>query len=276
MEIRQPVHPEHGKTFDTAKLRKEFLVQNLFTDNCVNLTYSHIDRIIVGGIKPAGRTLELTGGKELGTGFFLERREMGIINIGGTGTVSLDGKDYELGSEDGLYIGMGTKDVKFSSADPANPALFYCNSVPAHKKCPDLKIDIKKARAVEMGDEKTSNRRTIYQYIHPDVLETCQLSMGLTKLASGNVWNTMPVHTHERRMEVYFYFNLTDKNAVFHLLGEPSETRHIVVRNREAVINPSWSIHSGVGTSSYNFIWGMAGENKTFTDMDHVDMDVLK
>jgi len=276
MDIRHPVHPEHGKNLDTEKLRKEFLVTGLFKDDSVNLTYSHVDRIIVGGIKPVKKTLTLSGGKELGSDYFLERREMGVINVGGAGTVTVDGKKYSLGSEDGMYIGMGSKELLFSSLETENPAYFYLNSAPAHHKYPDVKIAIKDARPVEMGDDKTSNRRTIYQYLHPNVLETCQLSMGLTKLAPANVWNTMPVHTHERRMEVYFYFNIPEKNVVFHLLGEPSETRHIVVRNLEAVISPSWSIHSGVGSSSYTFIWGMAGENKTFTDMDHVDMDTLK
>lgn len=276
MKIRHPVHPEHGKTFDTEKLRREFLVTGLFENDSANLTYSHVDRIILGGIMPVKKAVALSGGKELGSAYFLERREMGIINIGGTGTVSADGIEYLLDSEDGLYLGTGTREVVFSSADPKRPAMFYCNSTPAHHKYPDVKIAIKDARPVEMGDDKTSNRRTIYQYLHPNVLETCQLSMGLTKLAPGNVWNTMPVHTHERRMEVYFYFGISEKNVVFHLLGEPHETRHIVVRNYEAVVSPSWSIHSGVGTSSYSFIWGMAGENKTFTDMDHVDMDILK
>ncbi len=276
MDIRHPVHPEHGKNLDTEKLRKEFLITGLFKDDSVNLTYSHVDRIIVGGIKPVKKTLTLSGGKELGSDYFLERREMGVINVGGAGTVTVDGKKYSLENEDGMYIGMGSKELLFSSLSAENPAYFYLNSTPAHHKYPDVKIAIKDARPVQMGDDKTSNRRTIYQYLHPDVLETCQLSMGLTKLAPANVWNTMPVHTHERRMEVYFYFNIPEKNVVFHLLGEPSETRHIVVRNLEAVISPSWSIHSGVGSSSYTFIWGMAGENKTFTDMDHVDMDTLK
>ena len=276
MDIRHPVHPEHGKNLDTEKLRKEFLITGLFKDDSVNLTYSHVDRIIVGGIKPVKKTLTLSGGKELGSDYFLERREMGVINVGGAGTVTVDGKKYSLENEDGMYIGMGSKELLFSSLSAENPAYFYLNSTPAHHKYPDVKIAIKDARPVQMGDDKTSNRRTIYQYLHPNVLETCQLSMGLTKLAPANVWNTMPVHTHERRMEVYFYFNIPEKNVVFHLLGEPSETRHIVVRNLEAVISPSWSIHSGVGSSSYTFIWGMAGENKTFTDMDHVDMDTLK
>lgn len=276
MDIRQSVHPEHGKTFDTEKLRKEFLVMNIFTDDTTTFTYSHIDRIIVGGAKPVHKQLALAGGKELGTDYFLERREMGIINVGGPGSVILDGKEYTLAPEDGLYVGAGTKEVLFSSDKPQNPALFYINSAPAHKPLPALHISQKTATPVQMGDISTSNKRTIYQYLHPNVLETCQLMMGLTKLDQYNVWNTMPVHTHERRMEVYFYFNVKENNVVFHLLGQPSETRHIVVRNHEAVISPSWSIHSGVGTSNYSFIWGMVGENKTFTDMDHVEMDTLK
>lgn len=276
MDIRYAVHPEHGKIFDTSKNRDEFLITDLFKDDDISFTYSHVDRIIAGGIKPVNKTLELAGGKELGSDFFLEGREMGVINVGGPGLITLDGKIYNLGSEDGLYISKGTKDVTFKSDDPKTPAFFYCNSTPAHHKYSDVKVAIKDANPVQMGDEKNCNKRTIFQYLHPDVLETCQLSMGLTKLEPGNVWNTMPVHTHERRMEVYFYFDIPDKNAVFHLMGEPTETRHIVVRNKEAIISPTWSIHSGVGTSSYSFIWGMAGENKTFNDMDHIDMDILK
>jgi len=276
MEIRQPVHPAHAKTMDTETLRKEFLVSRVFSPDEVVLTYSHVDRVIVAGINPVKKVLTLAGGKELGTDYFLERREMGVINIGGTGSVTVDGKTYELLHEDGLYIGMESREVQFSSANPENPAFFYCNSAPAHRKFPDKKIAIRDARPVEMGDDSTSNRRTIHQYLHPNVLETCQLSMGLTKLAPGNVWNTMPVHTHERRMEVYFYFDLDENSMVLHLMGEPQETRHLVVRNRQAVISPSWSIHSGVGTTRYSFIWGMAGENKVFTDMDHVDTEKLK
>jgi len=276
MDIRHPVHPEHGKTMDTEALRREFLVAEVFIPDEIQLIYSHVDRIIVGGIQPVNKTLALAGGKELGADYFLEGREMGLINVGGAGTVTVDEKAYQLEPEDGLYLSMGSKDVTFSSADPQNPALFYCNSAPAHHKYPDVKITFKEARPVEMGEDKTLNRRVIYQYLHPNVLKTCQLSMGLTKLAPGSVWNTMPVHTHERRMEVYFYFNMEEKNVVFHLMGKPDETRHLVVRNQQAVISPSWSIHSGVGTASYTFIWGMAGENKTFTDMDHVDMDALK
>ena len=276
MDIRQPVHPEHGKTFDTEKTRTEFLITNLFTDDDVNLTYSHIDRIIVGGIKPVKKTLTLPSGKELGTDFFLERREMGIINVGGKGKISLDGKEHELGNEDGLYIGKETREVLFSSADGSDPALFYLACTPAHHKFQDVKLAIKDASPVTLGDPLQANRRTIFKYLHPDVLESCQLTMGLTKLEPGNVWNTMPCHTHERRMEVYFYLNIPENSVVFHLMGAPEETRHVVVRNHEAVINPSWSIHSGVGTGSYSFIWAMCGENIVFDDMDHVDMKTLK
>ncbi|NLM50647.1 MAG: 5-dehydro-4-deoxy-D-glucuronate isomerase [Clostridiaceae bacterium] len=276
MEIRYSTHCEDAKHYTTDRLRKEFLIQNLFVCDEIKMVYSHIDRIIVGGVKPVEKTLYLEAGKELGVSYFLERRELGIINIGGKGTVILDGQEYELNNKDGLYVGMGTKEVGFKSADKNNPAKFYFNSAPAHTTYPTVKIDITKANARKLGSDEQSNKRTIYQYIHPDVLKTCQLTMGLTMLEPNNMWNTMPCHTHERRMEVYLYFDLPDDSVVFHLMGEPNETRHIVVRNEEAVISPSWSIHSGVGTHNYTFIWGMVGENQTFDDMDHVNMKDLR
>lgn len=276
MEIRNGVHPEDTKHYTTEKLRKEFLVQGLFQKDEVKLVYSHIDRIITGGIKPVSKELKLEAGKEIGAEYFLARREMGVINIGGAGTIEVDGEKYDLNSRDGIYVGMGNEEIVFSSADSKKPAKFYLNSAPAHKKYPNKKINIKDAKPQEAGAEENSNKRTIYKYLHPDVLDTCQLLMGMTLLEPQNVWNTMPCHTHDRRMEVYFYFDIEDDNVVWHLTGEPDETRHLVVRNEEAVISPSYSIHSGVGTGNYTFIWGMVGENQTFSDMDHIPMSDLK
>jgi 4-deoxy-L-threo-5-hexosulose-uronate ketol-isomerase len=220
--------------------------------------------------------LELTAGKEMGVAFFLERRELGIINVGPRGTVSLDGVDYVLDKTDGLYVGMGVKEIRFSSADPANPARFYLNSTPAHHAYPTTKILRSDIAPVALGSNLQGNERKIFKYIHPQGARSCQLVMGMTELAPGSMWNTMPTHTHERRMEVYFYFDMPADAAVFHMMGQPQETRHLVLRNEEAVISPSWSIHSGVGTVNYTFIWGMAGENQTFDDMDHIPMSVLK
>ena len=276
MEIRHPVHPEHGKKFDTEELRKNFLINEVFKDDEINMVYSHIDRIIVGGVKPEKKELSLEAGKEIGAEFFLERREIGIINIGGEGAVKIDGKEHQLGSRDGMYIGKGAKEVIFSSSDSNNPAKFYFNSAPAHAAYPTEIIPITRANKVNMGTIEESNTRTIYQYVHPAVIQSCQLVMGLTILEPNNIWNTMPCHTHDRRMEVYFYFDMSKDSVVFHMIGEPNETRHIVIRNEQAVIMPSWSIHSGVGTKNYTFIWGMVGENQTFTDMDHVPMSELK
>ena len=276
MEIRHSVHPDHAKHFTSDDLIKNFLVKSLFKKYEINLIYSHIDRIIVGGINPVDKELLLKAGKEIGVNYFLERREMGIINIAGSGIITIDGKKYTLDNRDALYIGMGTKEVGFSSVDKKNPARFYINSAPAHSAYSTTKISIKDANKVELGSLEESNKRTIYQYIHPDILKTCQLIMGLTILEPNNVWNTMPCHTHDRRMEVYFYFDMEPDSVVFHLFGEPTETRHIIVRNEEAVIIPSWSIHAGIGTRNYTFIWGMVGENQTFTDMDQIPMSVLK
>lgn len=275
MEVRNGVHPEDAKFYTTQRLRKDFLVQGLMVPGQINMVYSHIDRIIIGGIRPI-KPIILQAGKEIGASFFLERREMGIINIGSPGKVTIDGHVYDLSEKDGLYIGMGARNVEFASADPANPAKFYFNSTPAHRNYPTTKISIEQARKVQLGTVEEANRRTINQYIHPAVLQSCQLVMGITVLEVGSIWNTMPCHTHDRRMEVYFYLDMPSDASVFHLMGEPNETRHIIVHNEEAVISPSWSIHSGVGTRNYTFIWGMAGENQTFDDMDHVAPDFLK
>lgn len=276
MDIRYAVHPEQMKRFDTKKMREEFLIENLFVEDRLNMVYSHIDRIIAGGISPLNETVELKGTKELGVDFFLQRREMGIINIGAAGVVSVDGTAYSLGNKECLYIGMGAREVLFASTDRSDPALFYFNSTPAHAAYPIVKLSLNDAQRLDLGDPLKANVRTIHQFIHPKVLKSCQLIMGLTMLAPGSNWNTMPCHTHDRRMEVYLYFDMPADAVVFHLMGEPQETRHIVVRNRQAVISPSWSIHSGVGSDRYTFIWGMAGENQTFTDMDDVPMAALK
>ena len=276
MEIRYANHPEDSKKYNTGELRDHYLVEKVFEANEVKLTYSHVDRIIFGGAMPVDKELTLEAGKEMGVEYFLERREMGIINIGGEGTVTLDGIEYELNSKDGLYIGMGTKEIKFATKNAENPAKFYINSVPAHHSYETVKININEANPVKLGDNATLNKRTIYQYVHPNVCKSCQLLMGLTMLEPSNAWNTMPCHTHERRMEVYFYFDMVEDTRVFHLMGEVDETRHLVVKNEEAIISPSWSIHSGVGTSNYTFIWGMCGENQTFNDMDAVSMANLK
>ncbi|MBI6038209.1 5-dehydro-4-deoxy-D-glucuronate isomerase [Clostridium perfringens] len=276
MRNRYANNPKDSKRYDTEELRENYLVEDIFKDDQIELVYSHVDRIIFGGIKPVYKELKLEAGKEMGVDYFLERRELGIINIGGKAIITIDGTEYELKEKDGLYVGKGNKEVSFKSVNPEEPAKLYVNSVPAHKEYETVKIDIEKANPVRLGDNKTLNKRTIYQYVHPNVCESCQLLMGLTMLEPGNAWNTMPCHTHERRMEVYFYFDMDDDTRVFHLMGEPTETRHLVVKNEECVISPSWSIHSGVGTSNYTFIWGMCGENKTFDDMDHISMDILR
>jgi len=271
MDVRQPLHSEHVKLLDTAGLRRHFLVERLFVEDEIALTYSQIDRIIVGGAMPASR--ELAFGPELAqkfaVGSFLERRELGAINIGGPGAITVDGTSHEIGTHVALYVGAGAKDVRFRSATPGNPAKFYLNSAPAHRSCPTKKVTLQEASPSTLGDAKTANRRTIHKFIVPGVVESCQLTMGMTVLEPGSVWNTFP-------MEVYFYFDLPANAVVFHLLGRPDETRHIVVANEQAVISPSWSIHSGVGSQAYTFIWGMVGENQVFDDMDHLSPSALR
>ena len=278
MEIRQPVHSEHAKTLDTIGLRQQFLVENIFEPDQVTLTYSQIDRIIVGGIQPVTKAVTFSPelGKHTGTDFFLQRRELGLINIGGGALVVVDSKTFEVAPKEALYIGQGAKAVEFRSVDSANPAKLYFNCAPAHTAYPHKKINLSEASPETLGDAKNSNRRTIHKFIVPDVLPTCQLLMGMTQLEPGSLWNTMPCHQHDRRMEVYFYFDMPADGVVFHMCGEPTETRHVVVRNEQAVISPSWSIHSGVGTQAYTFIWGMVGENQVFKDMDHVPMTALR
>ncbi len=276
LETRYSNHPEDSKFYTTDELRDHYLVEEVFVDDEANFVYSHNDRIIAGGIKPVNGGVVLGAGKELGTEFFFQRREGGIINVGGKGKVKLDGEEFDMGQYDGLYIGMGTKDVEFRSEDRENPAKFYFNSSPAQKRYETRIITLEQAKKVHLGNPENLNKRTINQYVHPDVCESCQLVMGMTNFEEGSVWNTMPAHTHERRMEVYFYFNLKKEDMVFHMMGQPQETRHIIVKNEQAVISPSWSIHSGVGTGKYTFIWGMCGENIEFTDMDHVDMQEMR
>lgn len=275
MDVRNPAHPQDAMHYTTERLRRDFLVQEIFVPGQVKTVYTHFDRMIAGGACPTGK-LTLEGGKELAAEYFLERREIGIINIGPAGKVVVDGIEYRLEKSDGLYIGMGAREVAFFSDDQAQPAKFYFVSAPAHKTYPTTKILISDITPAALGSISQSNERKIFKYIHPDGVKSCQLVMGMTCLASGSMWNSMPCHTHERRMEIYFYFDMPADAVVFHMMGEPEETRHIVMRNEEAVISPSWSIHSGVGTSNYTFIWGMGGENQKFDDMDHVPMTKLK
>lgn len=280
MEVRPGANPNDVKNYDTDRLRHDFLIQDVFVPGEIKTIYSQIDRIIVGSATPTDKALKLTAGDELRAAYFLERREMGVINIGGKGTMTLDGVKYDFDYKDGIYIGMGTKEVIFESADAANPAKFYFNSAPAHKTYPTVFInpekDILPENKKELGCLENANHRTIRKYILPGQVESCQLEMGMTALEPGSVWNTMPCHTHDRRMEVYLYFEVPANDVVFHYMGEPTQTRHIVMRNEEAVISPSWSIHSASATHAYTFIWGMVGENQDFDDMDDVDMKDLR
>ena len=276
MEVRDASNAKDVKYYTTDRLREEFHIANLFTKDNIRMVYSHTDRIIVIGMMPIKLELTLEAGKELAAEYFLQRRELGCINIGGPGVITIDGTVYEMNPRDGMYVGMGNKELKFKSLDEKNPAKFYITSCPAHKEYPTVKIDITKARKVPCGSVEDCNKRVINQYIHPEVMKSCQLAMGLTELEVGSNWNTMPSHTHDRRMEVYLYLDMGANDAVFHMMGEPKETRHIVMHNEEAVISPSWSIHSGVGTKNYSFIWAMCGENQEFTDMDHIETKELR
>jgi 4-deoxy-L-threo-5-hexosulose-uronate ketol-isomerase len=274
-EFRYAHHPNDAKNYTTEELRREFLINNLFVENQIKLVYTMYDRLIVGGIMPVNQALTLETIDELKAPYFLERRELGIINVGGKGKVTVDGTVYELNNKEALYIGKGNKEVIFEAVNGEQP-YFYINSAPAHHAFPTKKITKAEAEIVELGDVKYANRRTINKLIVNSVLETCQLQMGMTELHEGSVWNTMPSHTHTRRMEAYFYFDLEEGQTVSHFMGQPTETRHIFLKNRDAVISPEWSIHSGVGTSNYSFIWGMAGENMDYGDMDAVKTDELK
>lgn len=276
MEVRTASSPKDVKFYTTQRLREEFLVQNLFVPDEIKSVYSHVDRIIAGAAVPASAPLRLMAGKEIRAEYFLQRREMGVINIGGKGAVTVDGTAYTLENRFGLYIGMGSKEITFESADKNQPAKFYFNSTPAHRTCPTVLIKPEECVSVELGSLEESNHRVIRKYILPGQVESCQLVMGMTTLKPGSVWNTMPCHTHDRRMEVYLYFDLPQDAVVFHYMGEPAETRHIVMRNEEVVISPSWSIHAASATRAYTFIWGMAGENQDFDDMDAVKMTDLR
>ncbi|TRW94197.1 5-dehydro-4-deoxy-D-glucuronate isomerase [Paracoccus sp. M683] len=270
-QTRHAIDPATAKTLDTDQLRDHFHVGGLFKDAEINLVYSHYDRLMLGSAVPAGGTLVLDHVPETGTPSVLDRREMGVLNIGETGTVSVGGQDYSLESGEVLYIGMGAGPVSFSGA-----GRFYILSAPAHQTYPTKLIKLADARRVELGARETANERVIIQFLHPEVCQTCQLLLGYTQFVEGSVWNTMPAHLHDRRMEAYLYFQLPEGQRVFHFMGEPSQTRHIVMANEEAVISPPWSIHSGAGTSSYTFCWAMAGDNVDFADMDMVAMEDLR
>lgn len=286
MELRTAASPRDVKHYTTERLREEFLIPKLFFEDDIKLVYSHIDRIITGGVMPVNKTLVLTAGDELRAEYFLERRELGVINIGGAGVITVDGEEYTVEHKQGMYIGKGSRDISFASVNAEEPAKFYLNSAPAHMTYPTVLIKregtpeegvviIKDENKVELGCLEDSNHRAICKYILPGQVESCQLEMGMTSLEPGSVWNTMPSHTHDRRMEVYMYFELPEDAIVMHYMGEPTETRHIVMRNEQAVISPSWSIHSGSGSRNYTFIWGMVGENQDFDDMDGIAMQDL-
>jgi len=274
MDIRYSVNQRDFKRYTTEEVRGEFLIENLYKKDEVVAVYSHVDRMVTLGCMPVNEAVSISKDIDVwanfGTDYFLERREIGIFNIGGAGKIKADGEVFEMGYKDCLYITKGTKEVTFESNSPENPAKFYMVSAPAHTSYKTTFIPIEKAAKKPLGSMETSNKRVINQFIHPDVLQTCQLSMGMTVLEPGSVWNTMPAHTHERRMEIYMYFEVPENQVVFHMMGEGQETRHIVMQNEQAVISPSWSIHSGAGTSNYTFIWAMGGENQAFDDMDNI------
>ncbi|MEM9897028.1 MAG: 5-dehydro-4-deoxy-D-glucuronate isomerase [Bacteroidota bacterium] len=275
--IRYANGKEFVKTFDTTQLRDHFLIERLFTPDNIEYRLSMHDRMLVMGVSPKTKPLTLPALEELTKAqYLLERRELGIVNIGGSGTVLVDGDQFKLENRECLYVGRGAKEVVFSSNDSSQPAEFYLNCLPAHATYPTKKAKLEDANKVALGSKENCNERVIYQYIHEDGIDSCQLVMGFTLLKPGSIWNTFPPHTHDRRMEVYCYFDLPEDQIVMHFMGDPEESRHIVVRNKEAVISPEWSIHSGAGTSAYAFVWGMGGENKAFTDMDAADLSTFK
>ncbi len=276
MQIRFQNSPKETSQMNTAALRSNFLCENLMQDDNINYVYSHYDRAIIGGVKPVGKTVSLVNHPELRSEYFLERREVGIINVGGKGSVTADGENFDLEKLSCLYLGRGTKEVSFASADSTAPAVFFIMSTPAHHSYPKRLMHKEEASPVHLGEPATSNVRTIYKYIHLDGIKSCQLVMGLTALKDGSVWNSVPPHTHTRRMEVYFYFDLAESQRIFHFMGEPRETRNLIMANHEAVISPPWGVHFGCGTSNYAFIWAMAGENQAFTDMDPEPIAGLK
>ncbi|MBN2104000.1 5-dehydro-4-deoxy-D-glucuronate isomerase [bacterium] len=276
MDTRYSADPVRYLRMTTQELRDTFLLQNLFIPGSLCTVYSEIDRVVIGGAIPTKKTIELSSADELRADYFCQRRELGVINIGECGTIEVDGTVYKMDNLDALYIGQGSKAIQLTSNNPDNPACYYLLSYPAHKSFPTKQAKKAEAEAVHLGSDAESNKRTIYKYIHPAGIQSCQLVMGFTELAEGNIWNTMPPHTHARRMEVYLYFNIPGDHVVFHLMGPPDETRHLVVRDRQAVISPSWSLHSGAGTARYSFIWGMGGENQAFDDMDGIEMKMMK
>jgi 4-deoxy-L-threo-5-hexosulose-uronate ketol-isomerase len=276
MEVRYSPDPVRFSRMTTQEVRDNFLVESLFSPDQITMVYSDVDRAITGSAVPVKSELSLTSADELRADYFCQRRELGILNIGGGGTVTIDGQEYAMDNLDCLYVGRGAKAISFTSSDAKTPAKYYLLSYPAHAEYPTVHIQRSQSTPVELGTIEESNKRTIYKCIHPDNAKSCQLVMGYTILEPGCVWNTMPAHTHERRMEVYMYFDMPDSTRVFHLMGKPEETRHIVVAGGQAVVSPSWSIHSGVGTGAYTFCWGMGGENQAFDDMDHLKIEDIK
>ncbi|MFD2114419.1 5-dehydro-4-deoxy-D-glucuronate isomerase [Paenibacillus yanchengensis] len=276
MDIRHTTNPTDVKQYDTGRLREEFLKEEVFIADELSMTYTHYDRMIVGGAYPVSKEIALDAGDALRTEYFLERREIGFLNIGGPAVITVEGVVYELNRLDVLYVGKGKRNVQLASADKANPAKLYFCSALAHREFETRKMTMEEANPNHLGSQETSNERMLYKYIHADGIQSCQLMLGVTSLQVGSVWNTMPSHVHDRRMEAYLYFDMQEETRVFHMMGEPSETRHLVVANEQAIISPPWSIHSGVGTSNYTFCWTMAGENYTFTDMDVVPASGLK
>lgn len=275
MEVRYSRDPQSFERMNTTEIRDEFLVDDLFVPDEIKLVYLHIDRMIVGSAVPASQPLSLEAGAELRAKYFAERREIGVFNIGEQGSITVDGQLYGMANRDMLYIGRGSKEITFASTEASRPARFYFISLPAHKEYSTTHITQNQANRVDLGSKAAANERTIFQYIHEDGVQSCQLVMGFTEMAAGSVWNTMPAHTHERRSEVYMYFDLADDNMVFHMMGQPAETRHIIVRNGQATISPSWSIHAGAGTSNYCFMWAMGGENQAFNDMDPAPLEIM-
>lgn len=275
MDNRHAIHPEDFKSYDTSRIRKEFLMENLMTPGEINLVYTHYDRFIVGGIVPTTAT-KLSSYDELKADYFFERREAGFINVGQKGSITVDGETHVLNHKECLYIGKGAKEITFDSDNANSPAKFYMCSCPAHTTYPTKHYTLEQAEPMTIGSAETSNERSIYKFIHLKGIQSCQLVMGMTMFSPGSIWNTMPAHVHDRRMEAYFYFDMAEETRVMHFMGEPSETRHIVVKNDEAIISPPWSLHSGAGTSSYTFIWAMAGENQDYTDMDVISMKDFK
>ncbi len=276
MEVKYIPNNEIYKRMNTDELRKSFLFENLFTANEIALVYADVDRAIVGSAVPSNKPLKLEASKkEMAADYFAERREIGVMNVGANGKITADGKEFKMENKDVLYIGMGTKNIDFASDDEKNPAKYYIVSYPAHTSYPTTHAKPSDAEPEKLGSLKDSNKRTIYKYIHPNGIKSCQLVMGFTSLDEGSVWNTMPAHTHQRRSEIYMYFDLLPESVVFHMMGEPNETRNLVIRNQQAVISPSWSIHCGAATQNYTFIWAMGGENQVFADMDGVKMKDL-